>query len=127
MVGVRIHRTNTGFKLTQPNLINKILKESWDGVSKNTTPLPKGFNSNFVPDEVGVEVSAYLYLIGSLNYVLVGTRPDITYGVNCLARFSSRPLHVHWKALKHLVGYLAATKERVLLLQPRMDIESPVD
>jgi hypothetical protein len=56
-------------------------------------------------------------IIGGLNYVPVGTRPDITYAVNFLARFSSRPLTIHWKELQHLIGYLAGTKEQVLHIQ----------
>jgi hypothetical protein len=77
-------------------------------------PLPEGFNSNFVDGEAGVNPSNFLSIISMLNYISVGTRPDITYGVNCLARFSSRPSAEHWKALNHLIFYLAGTKERTL-------------
>ncbi|KNZ50423.1 uncharacterized protein VP01_4435g3 [Puccinia sorghi] len=86
-------------------------------------PPPKlhPFNSNFITGEVGVNPLEYLSVIMSLNYMSVGTRPDITHGVNCLARFSSRPFEIHWKALKHLIGYLAGTKDRVLLIKQQKD------
>ncbi|KAI7945710.1 hypothetical protein MJO29_012098 [Puccinia striiformis f. sp. tritici] len=35
-----------------------------------------------------------------------GTRPDITYAVNFLARFSMNPDETHWKALRHLISYI---------------------
>jgi hypothetical protein len=118
MVGVKIRRTPSGFELHQPNLIQKVLSEHWDGTTTHSTPLPKEFNSNFIPGEEGVKNTEYFSIIGSLNYVSVGTRPDITYAVNCLACFSSKPSAVHWKALRHLLGYLAATKEKTLQITP---------
>jgi len=120
-------RTSDGFELIQPNLINKILRESWDGKTTHQTPLPEGFSSNFVPGDTPTDPSGYLSLIGSLNYVSVGTRPDITYAVNCLARFSSRPSTIHWKALKHLLGYVAATQDRVFLIRPPQTTDNPVE
>ena len=90
-------------------------------------PLPKGFNSNFANEDPGVNHSDYLLIIGKLNYVSFGTRPDIAYAVNCLARFSSRPSPKHWKVLNHLVCYLAGTKDRRLKINPsRTDIR-PVE
>lgn len=86
MVGVQINRTFKGFELSQPNLVHKILKDSWDGKNTHAAPLPEGFNSNFVAGETGMQPSQYLSI---MNYVSVGTRPNITYAVNCLARFSS--------------------------------------
>jgi hypothetical protein len=127
MVGVEIKRTTSGFELHQPNLIAKILKESWDGKTVHGSPLPEGFNSNFIPGDDGSNKTEYLSIIGGLNYVSVGTRPDITYAVNCLARFSSRPSQVHWKALRHLVGYLAGSKDRVLKICPNDSTPQPVE
>ncbi|PLW43717.1 hypothetical protein PCANC_19430 [Puccinia coronata f. sp. avenae] len=63
----------------------------------------------------------------SVNYVLVGTRPNIAYSVNCLAWFSSKPSPINWKALKHLLGYLAATKDRVLNISPKTSGTVPVE
>jgi hypothetical protein len=127
MVGVKINRTDEGFELHQPNLIQKVLRESWDGKTTHQTPLPEVFNTNFVPGEASLDATEYLSIIGQLNYVSVGTRPDITYGVNCLARFSSRPSQTHWKALRYLIGYLAGTKERCLKIHPDPNNNHPVE
>ncbi len=50
-------------------------------------------------------------LIGSLMYVSVCTRPDITYAVAALARHTSLPTDAHYQAAKRVVRYLAGTKE----------------
>jgi hypothetical protein len=50
---------------------------------------------------VGPDVR-YLLYIGILLYVAQGTRPDIAYATNYLARFSLNPDESHWAALKRL-------------------------
>jgi hypothetical protein len=61
-------------------------------------------------DDVALETNKYLSLIGSLSYLAVGTRPDIAFTVNYLARFSAKPLAIHWTALKHLLRYVLGTR-----------------
>lgn len=42
-------------------------------------------------------------------YLSVSTRPEITYAVGNLARFSSKPTKSHWTALKRVLRYLKGT------------------
>ena len=58
----------------------------------------------------------YREAIGSLMYVVVGTRLDITYAVSYLARFMANPGHAHWKAVKCVIRYLKGTKDAKLIL-----------
>lgn len=51
----------------------------------------------------------YREAVGSLNYVALISRPDISYAVNILARFSNSPSELHWKAVKHVMRYLKST------------------
>jgi hypothetical protein len=71
MVGVKIKQTAECFKLHQTNLIQKILKDSWDGKTTHFSPLAEGFNSNFTPGEDGSNRIKYLSIIGGLTYVSV--------------------------------------------------------
>jgi hypothetical protein len=48
----------------------------------------------------------YLSRIGCLLYLSQGFRPDITFAVNFLARFSMAPDPSHWAALEHLISYV---------------------
>ena len=51
----------------------------------------------------------YREIIGCLNYASIIARPDITYAVNVLARFSNCPNHEHWNAAKRVLRYLRGT------------------
>ncbi|TFY52170.1 hypothetical protein EVJ58_g10162 [Rhodofomes roseus] len=52
----------------------------------------------------------YREAVGLLMYASLGTRPDITYAVSVLARFSQNPGRAHWEAVKRVFRYLAGTK-----------------
>ena len=54
---------------------------------------------------LGFEFS-YLSAIGALMYLDNCTRPDISFAVNLLARFSSAPTKRHCKRIKHILRYL---------------------
>ena len=93
-----------------------ILETHWDGVLVVATPLPASFN--VITDDNGVpaDLGKYLSVIGSLSYLAVGTRPDICYAVNYLARFAEKPGVNHWKGVNHLVNYVAGSRDLCLTL-----------
>jgi len=53
----------------------------------------------------------YQSAIGSLMYLMVGTRPDLAFCVGRLAKFVSRPTELHWDCVKRVLRYLIQTKE----------------
>ncbi|RXW13926.1 hypothetical protein EST38_g11930 [Candolleomyces aberdarensis] len=53
----------------------------------------------------------YLSAVGSLNYLSTMMRPDISYAVGYLGRFSSNPGPRHWAAVKHLFRYLKGSMD----------------
>ncbi|KAK9847423.1 hypothetical protein MYU51_019477 [Penicillium brevicompactum] len=60
------------------------------------------------PDE---ETKArYATAIGSLMYLMVGTRPDIAFALGTLSRFTSQPQSHHQVALQRLLRYVKATQ-----------------
>jgi hypothetical protein len=53
------------------------------------------------PDRLSpAEVTTYQSLLGSVSYLSVMTRPDITQAVNYLSRFQAHPGAAHMAALK---------------------------
>jgi len=54
-------------------------------------------------------IMPYRKLIGSLLWVANGTRPDISFAVGSLAKYTSNPGRVHWEALLRILGYLSQT------------------
>ncbi|KAL0301617.1 UNVERIFIED_CONTAM: Retrovirus-related Pol polyprotein from transposon TNT 1-94 [Sesamum radiatum] len=51
----------------------------------------------------------YASAIGSLMYAMHCTRPDITFAVCRLSRFTSNPSIEHWKGIRRVFGYLKGT------------------
>ena len=60
----------------------------------------------------------YAQLVGSLMYLAICTRPDISFAVGKLGQFSSNPGIAHWKATQHLLRYLQGTKSYKLTYAP---------
>ena len=56
-----------------------------------------------------VDKLLYQSAVGSLLYLSNWTRPDITYAVNTVAKFSSNPTQAHWTAIKRIMRYLKGT------------------
>jgi hypothetical protein len=53
----------------------------------------------------------YHEAVGSLMYASLGTRPDITYAVQTVSRFTKNPGAAHWEAVKRIFRYLKGTRE----------------
>jgi len=62
-------------------------------------------------------VGMLLYLSGSGH-----TRPDITFAVNCCARYLFCPKHSHELALKQIGCYLKQTPDRGMVMNPSSDV-----
>ena len=56
---------------------------------------------------------SYLSAIGAPMYLTNCTRPDISFVVNLLARFSFSPTRQHWNGIKCI--FFAISKERLIL------------
>ena len=53
----------------------------------------------------------YREAIGSLMYLMTGSRPDISYAVGKLARFCEAPKEKHWVAVKRVFRYINGTRD----------------
>ena len=52
----------------------------------------------------------YRELVGALDWLTLGTRPDIAFAMSSLARFGHNPGRVHWEAAKNVLRYLKGTR-----------------
>jgi len=66
----------------------------------------------------------YRSLVGSLMYLAVGTRPDISFAVAHLCQFLDCYRHAHWNAAIRVVRYLKGTRLLTLTLggDPELDL-----
>jgi hypothetical protein len=83
IVGVNIHRTTQGFEIHQPKRIQKILSKQWEGTTRHSTLLPEGFNSHFIPRDLGAKSTKYFLIIGSLTARKSGLDGCIQVYIGC--------------------------------------------
>ena len=59
----------------------------------------------------------YMELLGAVLYVANSTRPDISYAVSELSRYSSNPGKEHWNELMRVLYHLNETKDHGIVYQ----------
>lgn len=59
----------------------------------------------------------YAGAVGSIMYLMLGTRPDIAFAVSCLSRFMSKPTSAHVTAVKRVCRYLKGTQDMELVFR----------
>ena len=57
------------------------------------------------------DIKLFQVLIGSLLYIILGTRLDIAFATIKLARYTSNPSKVYFTAIKRVYKYLKGTKD----------------
>ncbi|MBW0506242.1 hypothetical protein O181_045957 [Austropuccinia psidii MF-1] len=115
LVGISMQETEEGFKLWQPELIDKLTNLTPSKIVAKT-PLPANcqLESSI---SVGNMDKPFLKRIGILLYIAQACRPDISFAVNYLARFSLCTNQSHWHALEHLIAYLCGTRDVGILIR----------
>ena len=117
-LGVLIQHNDDGsILLSQTGLIERIIAAAnlSDSNTKNT---PADVNA-LPQDLTGLTYSGtfnYASLVGMLNYLANNTRPDIAFAVHQCARYTFAPKSSHETALKRIIRYLNATKDRGLII-----------
>ena len=80
-----------------------------------TTPLPSGYNPKPNEGESNSTLrSRYQSVIGSLLYIMLGTRPDLAYSVIKMSQYSANPSEEHLQKALYIVRYLAHTTKLCL-------------
>ena len=65
---------------------------------------------DFDEDEI-IETWTFRELVGSLMWLSVSTRPDISNAVRAVARYCTAPRAIHWKAALGILEYINGTSE----------------
>jgi hypothetical protein len=126
-LGVTLERdADTGLiEMRQIGLIDRVIAALGldDGAAKSKfTPAEA---KPLVKDEEGEPGSgqfSYSSVVGMLLYLAGHTRPDITYAVNCCARYMFSHKRSHELALKRIGRYLKATRDKGMILNPSKEL-----
>jgi hypothetical protein len=124
MLGIKIiiDKENNIIKLDQKQAIDDLLKEykiDRDYVHAVPTPvypytkLTKSHSpiTDKEKERMSYLSTKYRSLVGSLMYIMLGTRPDIAYAVSNLSKYVSNPGIIHWRAAIYCLRYLKGTRD----------------
>lgn len=108
---IGIDRATKAIRIQQKRYTEKLLQRFgiYDNkeITRTDTPIdPKVKLVKFEGQASKDEINRYQQQIGSLLYLALKTRPDITFGVCLLARFMANPGPDHFTQLNKLWGYL---------------------
>jgi hypothetical protein len=113
ILGMKVERTEEVLKLSQTLFIDNIIELYYKGTQRTVstpldpgTKLMKGKSINENEDHS----FPYREIMGALNYLAQCTRPDLTYAVSYLSKFSNCHDQSHHKAVSHVLRYLKHTR-----------------
>jgi len=120
LLGIEVsrNRNNHTLSLSQKSYLDSIIRcfnfQDLKPISNPMEPITK-LHSRQSPS-TGADYAAmrhvpYREAVGSLMYASLGTRPDISYAVTTVSRFSSNPGQLHWDAICRIYQYLLGTTD----------------
>jgi len=103
-------RSARTIKLAQSRQIHDLL-DKYGMLEAKPASTPLGSAIKLTKDGEPLDRTTYDYasLIGSLMYLSICTRPDISQAVGALARYMACPTVAHWQAGKTILRYLSGT------------------
>jgi len=114
--GIQITFTDDGIISSQRTLIDKILNRfSMRDCKPVSTPIYSNYELKAIEDEdERTDATASQQILGSLIYLVTGTRPDLLYTITHLFQFNSSPSTKRQTAAKRVLRYLQGTKDKHL-------------
>ena len=116
-LGIEVWQEPGKIFISQQKYVGEILKAFGMSECKAVvSPMEINLKNSIEDPSPPVEINKYRRLIGSLIF-LCNTRPDISFAVGVLSRFSSKPRETHWRAGLRILKYLKGTLEYGITFQ----------
>jgi hypothetical protein len=120
-LGMRIirDRKKRTISLDQTRYAEKVVKRfGQENCKPVSVPLPTRYNPR--PHSTQNQSNAtlrsrYQSVIGSLLYIMLGTRPDIAFAVIKMSQFSSNPTEEHLQKALYIVRYLSSSPDLCIM------------
>jgi hypothetical protein len=110
-LGIEVKQGVEGITLCQGSYASKILeKAGMLECNACDVPMQAKLKLSRDSDSPRVDATEYRSLVGSLRY-LVNTRPDLAFSVGYVSRFMEEPHEDHLAAVKHILRYVAGTRD----------------
>ncbi|CAL4195064.1 unnamed protein product, partial [Meganyctiphanes norvegica] len=117
-LGIEIQVEGNVIKMMQSKYIGRVLKRfRMTDCKPKDIPCTLGVNKELGLDSQLLDESRhrlYREMVGSIIYVMTGTRPDICYAVTLLSQHLANPTETHLKLCKDVIRYLKKTQFHAL-------------
>jgi hypothetical protein len=115
-LGINYTRDGNRFIMKQEGLTRKVIElVGLKNCKPDSTPASEVPLIDSSDSPSFSEPWSYASVIGMLMYLANNTRPDITFAVHQVARFTHNPKEIHGKAVKRIVRYLSGTHDQGLI------------
>ena len=116
-MNVQYLRERRQLHLSQQTYVEALMSQYKEYIrGPRTLPIGCGIQLNREQGEVKPTSLPYSSLVGSLLYLAVCTRPDVSFAVGTLSKFISCPGREHWRAAIDTLSYLGATRRAGIML-----------
>ena len=130
ILGIKLTRTSKTKILLNQEIYTQSILNNYNMNYCRTTSTPMVANSRLVKcseedHQAFIQLKInYREALGLLNYLSVSTRPDISFTVSQLLQHLEKPGIAHWRAVLHLLRYLAGTKHHGIVLDGSGDLNN---
>ena len=114
---MRIKRKDGKIYLDQTAYLQKVLQRfELQNAKSVPTPLPEGYNPSPNTSQANPALrSKFQQVIGSLLYIMLGTRPDIAFAVTKLSQHAANPSEDHLNRALYICRYLLGSADYSLV------------
>lgn len=128
MLGVSIEKEGATISFNQRLYVERMLRQfdPNDKIKPCSTPSTRAKIDAWAAERVNpvhsvVDPIEYLTAIGPMIWLSCNARPDISFTVGQLARYSAHPTELHWNGVTSLIGYLKGTKNFRLIMKRQLN------
>ena len=116
LLGMEVKYSHDETVVTQKKYTESILRKyKMSEANPSATPMEMKLKLE-KPTETVANNFPYRSVVGSLQYLVTGSRPDLSFATNYFSRFSSAYEETHWNHLKRVLRYLKGTSSHGLVL-----------
>lgn len=109
-LGLKVTKINNTLYITQKDLISKVLKRfNMDNCKPSSVPMQPKLHLSDANTESNIKLP-YKELIGCLMYIMLGSRPDLSFCITYFSQFQKCFKIEHWNYLKSVLRYLKQTE-----------------
>lgn len=113
-LGIDFNQIDNCVKMSQAKYVEKILERfDMQDCKPRSTPCEQKLAYTDGADMM-TDVRKYREAVGSLIYLTVCTRPDLSFVVSKLSQYFAEPTDEQWLTVKHVLRYLKGTLEKDL-------------